>query len=186
MKAEERKALLWLGMYAVIGLLLLDTFVFEPFVSSWHEQGERIDEVRKKVDRGDQLLAREKTTRARWAAMVRANLPADDSAAQDAAYKAISRWVSGSGITLSSLTFSSWQTHDEGYETIECRVAANGDQASLGKFIHALEIDPVPVNLEECELTTRDVHGTQLGMAARFTFMRLETVAANSSGKDAP
>jgi hypothetical protein len=185
MKAEDRKALLWLGVYAVVGLLLLDSFVFEPFVSSWHEQGERIDAVRKKVDRGEQLQAREKTTRARWAAMVSANLPADDSMAQDAAYKAISRWVASSGITLSSLTFSPWQTHDEGYETIECRIAANGDQASLGKFIHALEIDPMPVNLEETELTTRDVHGTQLGLAARFTFMRLEAVAANS-GKEAP
>jgi hypothetical protein len=186
MKAEDRKALLWLGVYGVVGLLLLDSFVFEPFVASWREQGERIDAVRKKVDRGEQLLAREKTTRARWAAMVSANLPADDSMAQDAAYKAISRWVAESGITLPSLSFTpAWQTHDEGYETLECRVAAIGDQASLGKFIHALETDPIPVNLEECELTTRDAHGTQLGLAARFTFLRLETVAANN-GKGAP
>jgi hypothetical protein len=184
MKAEERKALLWLGFYVVMGLLLLDTFVVEPFIGSWREQGDRIEAVRKKVDRGDQLVAREQATRARWADMVRANLPADDSVAQDAAYKSVSRWVADSGITLSSLSFSPWQTHDEGYETIECRVSANGDQASLGKFIYALEIDPVPVNLEECELTTRDAHGRQLGMTARFTFMRLETVAA--SGKEAP
>jgi hypothetical protein len=180
MKAEDRKALLWLAVYVVAGLFILDTFVIEPFISGWHEQGDRIADVRKKVDRGEALLAREQATRNRWAAMVHANLPADDSVAQDAAYKAISRWVAGSGISLSSLSFSPWQSHDEGYETIECRVAANGDQASLGKFIYALEIDPMPVNLEECELTTRDVHGTQIGMTARFTFMRLEAVVAST------
>ena len=182
MKAEDRKALLWLGVYAVVGLALLDLIVVEPFLNSWGAQSDRIAAVRKKVDRGDALIARQKSTRGRWADMVRANLPADDSMAQDAAYKAVSRWVAESGVSLSSLSFSPWQTHDEGYETIECRVAANGDQASLGKFIYTLEVDPIPVNLDECELTTRDVHGTQLGLTARFTFLRFETVAENGRG----
>jgi hypothetical protein len=184
MKANDRKALLWLAVYAVIGLALLDTFVIEPFISSWSEQSDRIADVRKKVERGEQLLEREKSTRARWAEMVRANLSADDSVAQDAAYKAISRWVAESGISLSSLSFSPWETHDEGYETIECRVALNGTQPAVGKFIYALEVDPMPVNLEECELSSRDARGAELSVTARFTFMRLQTVA--STGGETP
>jgi hypothetical protein len=185
MKADDRKALLWLAVYGLVGFWLLDHVVIEPFISAWGEQSDRIAALSKKVNRGDQLIARAQSTRSRWADMVRANLPADDSVAQDAAYKAVSRWAAESGITISSVAFSSsWQTHDEGYETLECRIAANGDQGSLGKFIYKLEVDPMPVNLEECELSTRDTHGTQLGMTARFTFMRLETVAAN--GKETP
>ena len=184
MKANERQALLWLAVYAVVGLFVLDRFIVEPFIASWGEQSERIAELHKKVDRGQQLLDREGATRARWADMVHANLPADNSAAEGEAYKAISRWVAESGISLSSQGFSAWQTHDEGYETLECRVAANGDQTSLGKFIYCLETDPVPVNLEECELTSRDTRGTQLGLTARLTFMRLAEAVAGE--KESP
>ncbi len=182
MKANERQALLWLAVYAVVGLFLLDRFVLEPFLDSWHDQGERIEELHKKVDRGEQLVAREPATRARWADMLHANLPADNSVAEAAADKAISRWIAESGISLTNRAFSPWQIHDEGYETLECRVTANGEQASLAKFIYALETDSIPVNLEECELSARDTHGTQLGLTARFTFMRLAAVANNGKG----
>ena len=184
MKADERKALLWIAAYALVGLLVLDWFIVEPFLSSWHDQGERIDALETKVDRGEQLLARERSTRARWADMERANMPADDSVAEAQADSAISRWIAESGISLTSRGFSPWQTHEEGYETLECRVAANGDQASLGKFIYSLETDSIPVNLEECELSTRDTNGSQLGLTARFTFMRL--AAVTDAGKGTP
>jgi len=172
MKANRREFLLKAVAAGVAGLFLLDTFVLTPVLRGWKDQGLRIQELREKVKRGRLLLVREKTIRDRWAEMLRANLPAEVSAAETEVYKAVGRWARDSQINLTSLT-PQWQNREEGFETLECRVAATGDQASLGRFIFELETDPLPVNLEECEFATRDARGAQLTLTARMTFLRL-------------
>ena len=179
MNDNQRKRLLVFAAGGVVGLYLLDLLVITPATQSWVDQSERINALDKKVTRGEALVEREDRIRKIWAGMMRANLPPDNSAAEDAAYRAFNRWVQDSGVTFNSLT-PQWQTHDDGYETLELRATATGDQVSLGKFIYALEVDPLPVNLEECEITTRDTHGSQLTMAMRCSFARLAT-AINSA-----
>ena len=172
MTNNRRELLLKIVAFSVIGLFLFDRVILEPAIRSWTDQSRRIAGLREKVQRGRQLLAREKTIRDRWAEMLRANLPVEVSSAENEAFKAVGRWARDSHINLTSIT-PQWQNHDEGYETLECRVAAAGDQASLGRFVYELETDGLPVNLEECEFATRDPRGAQLTMTARMTFLRL-------------
>lgn len=179
MRNSQRQALLKIGAISLVGLLLLDRVIFSPAMGRWSAQSERIDALRQKVQRGQQLLDRQDAIRTRWAEMVRANLPTEISAAENTAFQAIGRWARNSGISFASLT-PQWQNHDEGYQTLECRALATGNQAALSRFIYELETDPMPVNLEECEITSRDAHGAQLTMTARFSFLRLAT-----SGKGA-
>jgi hypothetical protein len=180
MTNSQREFYLKVGAAAVVGLLLLDHFVLSPATEHWKEQSTRIADLREKVQRGQQLLGRKEQIQARWAEMLRTNLPADNSSAEFAAEEAVGRWENDSRITLASLT-NQWQNRDEGFETFECRVAADGDQASLGRFIYELESDPLPVHLEECELSTRDARGSQLTLTARFTFLRLATQTGNTA-----
>jgi hypothetical protein len=105
--------------------------------------------------------------------MLRANLPSEVSAAEARVNTAISHWEHTSQIIFTSLT-PQWRPPDDGYRTLECRFAANGDQAQVGRFIYELEMDPLPVNLEECEITTRDAHGSELMFTARFSFLQLQ------------
>ena len=173
MNRLDRQTLLKLVAGSCIGLLLLNWLVIDPATHSWSEQSERIAALRTKVDKGRSLLDREDRIRNLWAAMLRANLPPDVSAAQAACETAISRWQGDSGITVPSLT-PQWQTReDDGYDEFEYRIAATGDQVSLGRFIYDLATDPMPCNLEECEISTRDAHGQSLNMAARFSFVRV-------------
>jgi Tfp pilus assembly protein PilO len=125
------------------------------------------------VQRGQQLMDREDSIRNKWKSMLQANLPDEVSLAESEAYQAFDRWATDGGISVQSL-LPNWQDHtDEGYETLECRVTAVGNLASLGRFVYDLETDPIPVNLEECELAARDESGSQLTMTARITFLRL-------------
>ena len=155
------------------GLCLLDYIVFTPALAAWDAQSDRIDALRQKVERGQQLIDRQDSIRARWAQMQRANLPPEVSSAENEAFQAIDRWARVAGITFASLT-PQWQNHDEGYDTFECRASATGSQAELARFIYELETDPLPVNLEEYEITSRDDRGALLNMTARFTFLRMD------------
>ena len=183
MVLPDRQTLLKIGAGLGVGLVLLDFVVIEPAIRSWDAQSDRIDALQKKVDRGQNLLDREDLIRNHWAAMLRANLPPDDSTAEAAAFNDMNRWKADSGITLTSLT-PNWQDHeDEGYDAFECRAAGTGDQVSIGHFLFDLGTDALPCNLEECEISTRDAHGQQLTMTARFSFARVSPdIAAGSGG----
>jgi Tfp pilus assembly protein PilO len=173
MTDNQRLLYLKIAAFGLVGFLLLDWVVISPAMASWSEQSTRIDALRQKVQRGQQLIDREDVIRRKWAQMVQANLPTEVSAAENEALQAIGRWARVSGITFASLT-PRWQEHDEGYETYECRATATGTQASLSRFVYELETDPIPVNLEEYEITTRDDHGAVLTMTARMTFLRMK------------
>ena len=51
------------------------------------------------------------------------------------------------------------RTRTRATTTFEFRATVTGDQATLGHFIYEMETDPIPVNLEECEIATRDAQG---------------------------
>lgn len=179
MKDERRQLLLKLGAATAVGLYLLDAFVIEPAFQSWNQQTARITALRQKVAQGRQLCEREASLRERWAGMLRTNLSPEVSAAENAALTAVGRWQRDSQISLTSLT-PQWQSRDEGFETLEYRVAATGSQAALGRFIYEMESDnSVPVNLEECEISSRDARGAQLTLTARLTFLRLKDSSKN-------
>ena len=178
-KDIPRPTLLKIVAGAVIGLLILDSFVIEPAIHAWGEQGERITALQKKVDNGRKLIEREKIIRGRWDDMQRANLPADNSTAGGDIISALNRWKLSSGVGLPSFN-PQWQEHEDlGYDENECRATVTGDQVALGRFLYELETDAIPVNLEECEIATRDAKGLQLTLTARFSFARLTADVSN-------
>jgi hypothetical protein len=178
MQNKNREALLKIGVGVVVGLFLLDRIVLTPFFAGWKNQGERIAEFRQKVQRGQQLLDREKSLRDRWAEMQKNDLGTDSSASEADVFKAIGRWARDSHVNFTNLT-PQWRKHEEGYDTFECRTTATGDQASLGRLLYEIETDPLPARVEECELGTRDAKGKELQLSVRFTFVRITDIAKN-------
>ncbi len=172
MRNKNREALLKLVVAAVVGLFLLDRVILTPALAGWKEQGERIGALREKVGRGRQLVERERSIRGRWQEMLRTDLPEEMSAAEGEVYKAIGRWGIASHVSFTSLT-PNWRTQEEGRAMFECRAAATGDQASLGRLLYEIETDPLPAHLDECEITARDAKGRGLAMTLRFSFVRL-------------
>lgn len=179
MTSERRQLYLKIGAAAAVGLFLLDAVILKPAIQGWNQQASRIATLKQKVAQGRQLRERESALRERWAGILRTNLPAEVSAAETAALKAVGRWQRESQINLNSIT-PQWQSRDDGFDTLEYRISATGSQAALGRFLYEMESDAtVPVSLEECELATRDTRGEQLTLTARLTFLRLKEPSKN-------
>ena len=175
MTSKERESLLWVVTGVAVGLLFAQLpAVLNPAMDAWSAQSDRIAALQKKVVRGRTLLDRETLIRNHWSAMLRANLSADDSTAENDALTAISHWTTDSNIALTSVTPQHQTREDSGYDAFEYRVAATGDQVSIGRFLYDLGTDVMPCSLEECEITTRDAHGAQLTLSARFSFVRID------------
>lgn len=173
MENKRRETLLKIGVAVIVGLFLLDRVVLGPFAEAWKKQGERLTQLREKVRRGRQLVEREKALSDRWKEMLQTDLPDDPSVAENDVLKAIGRWGSDSRISFTSLTPTPRAHPDEGYDTVEWRATASGDQASLGRLLYEIETDKLPARVEDCEFTTRDAQGKQLGLSLRFSFVRI-------------
>lgn len=180
MEIKSREMFLKVGVGVVVGLFLLDRMVLSPAISSWQEQSERLTSLRKQVQRGRQLLERESSIRDRWDEMQRGDLPEDLSASEDEVFNAIGRWTLDSRVSFTSLT-PQWRSHEESYDTYECRATATGDQATLGRLLYAIETDALPARVEECELSARDAKTAQLGLSVKFSFLRI-----NELGRKTP
>jgi hypothetical protein len=172
MQNRRRETLLKIGVAAVVGLFLLDRVIITPAIASWKDQGERLTKLREQVGRGRQLVAREKSLRARWDEMLRSDMPEDISIAENEVFQAIGRWTLESRVNFTNLV-PQWRAGEEESETFECRATATGDQATLGRLLYEIETDPLPAHVEECELSARDAKGTQLTLTMRFSFVRL-------------
>jgi hypothetical protein len=181
MKAD-RQLVLKIAAAGAVALFVLDQFVIEPAWRSWGDQSKRITTLRSEVADGQKLLDREKTLRGHWAGMMQENLPADNSAAENAAFKAVARWQLRAGVQFTNLS-RQWKHYDEdipggetaakGYDKLILTIAINGSQASIGRFIYEMESDSIPVNLEKCNLISRDPRGSELAFTATFSFLRL-------------
>ena len=172
MRNNRRETLLKIGVGAVVGLFLLDRLIITPAFASWKEQGGRLTKLREQVQRGRQLVAREKSLRSRWEEMQRTDMPDDVSVAENEVFQAIGRWTLDSHVTFTNLV-PQWRAGEEGCEMFECRASATGDQATLGRLLYEIETDPLPAHVEECELAARDAKGQQLTLTMRFSFVRL-------------
>jgi hypothetical protein len=172
MRSNQRQTLLKIAACVAAGLFLLDWAIISPAIARWKAQSERVADLSEKVKRGRQLLERERSIRGRWADMLRTDLPDDLSSAENEIFKAIGRWARESRVSFNNLT-PQWRSHEEGFDTLECRATATGDQASLGRLLYEIEVDPLPAHVEECEISARDAQGKQLILTARFSFMRL-------------
>jgi uncharacterized Zn finger protein len=172
MRSKRRETILKIAVVAVVALFLLDRMILSPAIAGWKAQSERLATIREKVQRGRQLIEREKALRARWDEMLRGNLSDDASSAENDVFKALGRWTRDSRVSFTGLT-PQWRNHDEGYDTFECRATAIGDQASLGRLLYEIETDPLPARVEDCEIATRDAQGKQLGVTLRFSFVHI-------------
>lgn len=178
MLSKNRETLLKIGVAVVVGLFALDRMVLGPAIEGWKAQSERLATVQVKVERGRQLLEREKSIRARWTEMQRTDLSEDHSEAENDVFKAIGRWASASRVSFTSLT-PQWRSHEGGYDTFECRASATGTQESLGRMLYAIETDALPMRIEECEMSTRDAKGQQLALSVRFSAVRIHETRRN-------
>lgn len=168
MNLRNRQQLLGLVAIAAVALLAGDRLLLTPLTRYWKQQTTRIADLRQSVTQGALLLDRETAIRERWAAMRTNTLSTELSVAENQMLKAFDRWSQDSGVGISSIK-PQWKREGESHTTLECRVDAFGNVATLSRFLHRVEIDPMALRIEALELTARDDEGEQLTLALQVS-----------------
>ena len=168
MRIENRQQFLIILTIGVVALFAADRLVFGPLTKAWKARSARITELRKQVADGSLLLQRERNLRARWETMRKNALTNNASLAEQQLLKAFDSWSQESRVSITGLT-PQWKRDADEYMTLECRVDASGDLATLCRFLYDIEKEPMALKFESIELSSRDNAGRELAMGLRVS-----------------
>ena len=169
---KNRQRLLTLLAIAVIAIWAGDKLILSPLTASWKARAKRIEELRKSVNQGSLLVAREDSIHDRWDSMRTNTLPNETSSAENELLKAFERWSQDSHISVTSIK-PQWKRDADDYMALECRADAFGSMSALTRFLYELERDPLALKVEVVELGTRDNEGQQLTLGLQVSGLLL-------------
>jgi hypothetical protein len=104
--------------------------------------------------------------------MQRDDLPENVSEAENMLLKPFDAWITESNLQLLSFKLQ-WSENDEAYTTLECFAVAQGNLEQISRFLYKLETDPLPLNIENLEISDLTGSGDQLRLNLRFSGIRL-------------
>lgn len=172
MDNKQRQQLLTIAAVVCIGLFAGDKLIFSPLLSFWESRAERIAELDKFLMKGALLLERENDLKSRWETMQKEALPQDKSLAENEVVNASDRWENASHLTRVSFR-PQWKQDQEDYMTVECHAVAQGDLASICRYLYELETDKLALFLGNIEITANDDKGEILTLQVQFSGLRL-------------
>lgn len=172
MQIKNRQKLLTIIAVAGLVLLVINTVVIRPLVDSWKARNVRIAELEKSIADGNQRLASQKSTQARWDKMQKSTFPAPQSQTENEMLKAFDRWSQESQVSVSSIK-PQWKQTDEDYATLVCRADLSGSMEALSRFIYEVEKDPLALRVEAVEITSHDNDGQQLTLGLQVSGLLL-------------
>jgi hypothetical protein len=172
MDLKQRERLLLVAVVICLGAWIGDKLVLSPLVKLWKQRSQKIVEVKRSLDKGHTLLARESSLREQWKEMKRLSLPAEVSVAEYRVLESQSRWSQQSRLSVTSLK-PRWTQDEPDHKKMDCRAATQGRIEAVTRFLYELERDPLALRVEEIKMAARDDSGRDLTLDVRYTGLLL-------------
>ena len=173
MQIKNRQKFLLIVAAAALGLLVLDSVVFEPLVASWKDRSKRIDDLQNQLVQARGVIRNEAGIRRNWNGKKDNMLSASNTQAEADMLKAFDRWQRGSGITLASYRAQWRQGNDDSYMTLECHADISGSLRNITEFLYQLEREQMAIQLESMQLASRDNNGRDMTLTLQVSSVQL-------------
>jgi Tfp pilus assembly protein PilO len=172
MKIENRQQFLMALTIGAAALYIGINFIATPLSGLWSDRSAQIKDLRAKVSEGKTLIQRESVVRNRWSDMSSNSLPNNSSLAEQQLLKSFDTWARETGAEISSI-MPQWKNDSTNYMTLNCRVEASGNLATLSQFLYRIEQGPTALKLDSVELSAHDTTGQQLTLGLQISGLAL-------------
>lgn len=172
MTTKNREWILVITAVVCIGAWVADSFILTPLANTWKNRSERIEELRNQLTSGELLVQRETAIRDRWDQMKAKAFTSEIPEAEDRILKSANRWAQTSGLSLSSLKPRVTQESEE-FKKAEFTAAGQGNIETVTRFLYELELDELPLKVENLQISTHDKTGKELALDVRFSGLLL-------------
>lgn len=168
MMNDRRKTVLLIVAVMCVGFFIGDRVVISPLMGLWKANSSKIKLLRQDIDRGRQILDREKALNEHWEEMRGKSFPGQTAATENQVLSSISQWARSADLSVTSLR-PRWMPNAKPFQKIEVRLSAIGSLEAVARFLHAFETAPQAQRIEEISIASRDERGGQITLDMRFT-----------------
>lgn len=183
MRFTRREQIIIIATILVVGLLVLDSWVFTPLIESWDELHAQKNVLQRKVAKANSILRRRRASSKRWKEMVSgANaMKTNPIDAESQTMNAINHWTGKTGFSLTSIR-PERSTEETPLPEIAFHSSGTGNMKCISKLIWLAQTAESPARICSVRITSRKDGVDDLSM-----LMTLSTVyQTRAEGKQKP
>ena len=179
MKLSQRERYIGIATGAVIGLLVLDSFIITPWMAARADLTMRLDARREEMTRAEQTFTNVRRANRRWSELAGETLQSDASAAESQLLNALRDWSEDSGLSVSAVR-PDRTGGSNGFGRVTLRATGAGRMDDVTQFLWNVETAEVPVRMEELQIATRKPGEDDLTL--QFTLATIYLPPASAEG----
>jgi type II secretory pathway component PulM len=149
---SKREKYIAIGVGIAVGLLVLDQYLLSPFIARDKAIAAETDKVQGQLSRATKLMKEQRDLKPIWADMTSGGLKTTREEADSQALNAVREWAQDAGVSIVALG-SSRYSEEQKFMVSTFHVTGTGRMQSISKLMWALETAPVPVRVNEIQIT---------------------------------
>jgi hypothetical protein len=165
---SKREKLIAFGTAGAVGLLVLNSFILEPYSEAMDDIHTKTDRAAAELNEDASLFASQKTKQKDWRQMQDHGLKTDESQADSQLQHAILRWAQLAGVNTQVLKSDSAKKEGD-FDVIGYRITATGSMQSISRLLWALETATIPIRISDVRVTPEregtDALSVQVGVS---------------------
>lgn len=164
MLASQREKMIALVLLAVLGLLVVDQYLFTPYLDQRAKVQNELDLATQKQQNAQRLLENRIRVNRAWNDLLAGGLKTDPAAAESQTLHAMRDWAQSSRVDLQSLKPDRiGRTGD--FQQIRIQATGNATTAAFANLLSQIETATIPVKVNELRLTSRKEGNDDLAFA---------------------
>ena len=164
MLANRREKIIALILVAVLGLLVLDMYVYTPYTDERARVSKALDEAVKKEDKAQRLLRARARTDSQWKTLLDQGLKTDPAAAESQALHYMRTWADSSRVDFQSLKPDRVARSGD-FQQIRIQATGTTTTAAFAKLLSQIETATIPMKVNDLRLTSRKEGNDDLSFA---------------------
>lgn len=151
---SKRERMIAIVVAAAVGLFVFDRFALTPYSEARTQVLDELDRTTKDLANADRLFDQRKSLTKSWTAAGNGGIKANRSLAESQAQQAVLDWARSAGVNVASLKPERDQQQN-GLQVISFHVNCTGSMLGLSKLLYSLETAPIPIRLNDLQITPR-------------------------------
>jgi len=170
MAFSARERILLLATGVVVGVLVLERFVFTPVWNHWTDLQAQEAVLANRRSAAENLLARRERVEPRWRHLLGTRLKRDPAEAESQVLHALGTWAADARLNVVSVRPERTTAPDQTpLPTIAFQAAGTGSLAAVARFLWHLETAEIPIRVETVQLTSRRDGQDDLSLQIKLT-----------------
>jgi type II secretory pathway component PulM len=178
---SKREKYIAIGVGIAVGLLVLDQYLLSPFLARDKAITAETDKVQQQLSRATKLMKEQRDLKPVWADMTSGGLKTTREEADSQALNAVREWAQDAGVSIVALG-SSRYSEEQKFMVSTFHVTGTGRMQSISKLMWALETAPIPVRVNEIQITPQK-EGTD-NLQVQLTVSTLSALTAEPEKPD--